>query len=619
MDSGDNWYITADRPWANQPKGVRTPMYSHQLANLYEMERRERMPDIHFQTFTGENGATRTKLGLLGDLPGYGKTLTILGLIANNKVITDGIPPINLPILYDVDGLSISINRNFDPNIFFTSSTLIVVPPKLVTHWQNEIAKHTDLTFYTIDDKNLSPHLDHVNIVLLRSDKWSKFMQLCEKISWARIIYDEADNIPSLGCGYKDEFKKYRQLQYHTRYEWFVTATYDKLFRNFRAGQNLILVKFSHILSIENVALLPLLTVRCSEEFLKQSFDIIPYRENRIKRITPIIVSFLSDDVSSSVKDKLNGGDIEGALKEMGCQSGNLTTIIRDEYIKKINNLNKKINDTDQLTSVRRAEKDRRIAEFNQSIIEYKKKIEDIESGITLGDLTDDTCQICMCEPTNEVLVKCCGKIFCAPCITQWIAVASNKQQCPNCRAEINGDMLIVNNQSKFDSQVNTMPPPEWQQLLTTLAKDQQSYYSWLPKDIDNIVRCHIMYGNRKSKLNTTIDLIKNKPTGRFLIFSAVDFKNLKQGLTDNGINFKEAKGPWLNKYIAQFKTGAVNVFLLDSKHNGAGLDFSEATDIIIYHRQRSEIERQNIGRGQRHGRTCQLTVHYLEYDDEYD
>ena len=41
------------------------------------------------------------------------------------------------------------------------------------------------------------------------------------------------------------------------------------------------------------------------------------------------------------------------------------------------------------------------------------------------------------------------------------------------------------------------------------------------------------------------------------------------------------------------------------------------SSDIIIYHKMTSDLEKQVIGRGQRLGRTEPLTIHKLCYENE--
>lgn len=618
-NSKDKWFLLSDSPKATQPFGVKTTLYNHQLANLYDMEYRERLNPIQFTAYSGQIGSMRSKMALLGDPPGYGKTLSILSLIANNAVVRDQIPPEQLPILYDIDGLSVAINRSFPTKTSYTSSTLIVVPPKLVNHWEAEIKKHTNLTYYIIDKNNMSPKLDVNNIILLRSDMWSAFMRYCENINWIRVIFDEADNLPSLGMFYKNERKENVTFTYQARFEWYVTATYDKLFHRAKTGSNLILCKFSHILAIDDVCLLPLLTVRCHEEFLKESFSIVPYKERHILCITPKIISCLSGEVNSSVMDKLNGGDIAGALSEIGClPNTDIKSVLEMEYRKKINAMEEKIVETKRMKTLAVGEKDRRIAGYRETINEYNNKI--ISSDEYIRELFKDVCQICMSEPESEVMVTCCHKIFCGACITRWITTDSSKRSCPNCRDRLSAEKIVScasnpNHQPRIEPKC---PIEDYREILNELSNDSNSLYYRLPRDLHRLLDGYISHGSLRSKLNTMINIIKSKPHGRFLIFSSVDFANLIVELKINNITYHELKGVGYQKYINEFKKGIYNVILLNARYNGAGIDLSEATDVIMYHRQEKTIETQNIGRAQRFGRNSQLTVHFLEYENEY-
>ena len=49
----------------------------------------------------------------------------------------------------------------------------------------------------------------------------------------------------------------------------------------------------------------------------------------------------------------------------------------------------------------------------------------------------------------------------------------------------------------------------------------------------------------------------------------------------------------------------------------GSGLNLQSCSDILLFHRQRPDLEKQLIGRGQRLGRTTSLKVHYLLHDNE--
>jgi SNF2 family DNA or RNA helicase len=171
-----------------------------------------------------------------------------------------------------------------------------------------------------------------------------------------------------------------------------------------------------------------------------------------------------------------------------------------------------------------------------------------------------------------------CQNVFCGKCLLEW---GKTKQTCPLCREviKINELIYIQNDENKDEI-----------------------------KQTENKI---------KTKLETVINLIKNKPKGKFIIFSAWDqtFTPITHRLDQNNINYIEIKGATNTriKNIEQFKNGDVNVIFLNSKFNGSGINLQEATDILIYHEMDPLTLSQVIGRANRIGRTIPLDVHHLQ------
>jgi ERCC4-related helicase len=67
---------------------------------------------------------------------------------------------------------------------------------------------------------------------------------------------------------------------------------------------------------------------------------------------------------------------------------------------------------------------------------------------------------------------------------------------------------------------------------------------------------------------------------------------------------------------LNKFKNGELNIIFLNTQYAGSGIDISDATDIIIFHKMGSDKE-QAIGRAQRVGRTTELYIHNLCYEHE--
>ena len=69
-------------------------------------------------------------------------------------------------------------------------------------------------------------------------------------------------------------------------------------------------------------------------------------------------------------------------------------------------------------------------------------------------------------------------------------------------------------------------------------------------------------------------------------------------------------------KNLDLFKTGEVPVIFLNSNSDSAGLNLTEATDIILYHQMTDTTENQIIGRANRVGRKVSLYVHHLHIQE---
>jgi SNF2 family DNA or RNA helicase len=123
------------------------------------------------------------------------------------------------------------------------------------------------------------------------------------------------------------------------------------------------------------------------------------------------------------------------------------------------------------------------------------------------------------------------------------------------------------------------------------------------------------------SKSNTKIQqimtIIGDSNGKKILIFSNFNesFVVIKKWLEERKILYLELRGTKEKRdnTIDSYKSGNVNVLLLNTIHSGAGLNLQETTDIIMYHRLHDYQKTQVIGRANRIGRKINLNVHYLE------
>ena len=67
---------------------------------------------------------------------------------------------------------------------------------------------------------------------------------------------------------------------------------------------------------------------------------------------------------------------------------------------------------------------------------------------------------------------------------------------------------------------------------------------------------------------------------------------------------------------LDKFKSGEINIILLNTQYAGSGIDINFATDVIIFHAMGID-KQQAVGRAQRVGRNNQLYIHNLCYEHE--
>jgi SWI/SNF-related matrix-associated actin-dependent regulator of chromatin subfamily A3 len=321
-----------------------------------------------------------------------------------------------------------------------------------------------------------------------------------------------------------------------------------------------------------------LILVKNSNKFIKNSFDIPePIEKTYLCKLPPnylIARRFLS----GPILEKINANDFAGAIRELGGKSDtedNIIELVSRELKKDLWNKERErvyINDLD----ISEDDKQQKLKKLDIEIEIQKHKIDDLAERIK--SLSSDNCVICMDTVKNPIMLEC-THLFCGGCIMNWIQRNNN---CPYCRTRIasyNNLIAIVNQNS------STNPTEE------------------------------ILY-----KEDTFLSIIKNKPDGKFLVFTRNDngFELIRKKMIDEGIKFEFLKGntQHMKNVLDKFKSGEIKIILLNTQYAGSGIDINYATDVIIYHSMGID-KQQAVGRAQRAGRKEQLYIHNLCYEHE--
>jgi superfamily II DNA or RNA helicase len=282
---------------------------------------------------------------------------------------------------------------------------------------------------------------------------------------------------------------------------------------------------------------------------------------------------------------------------------------------------------------------------INQIIKNTKEEYTEIfqTNGIAIqrvkDNISNNACPVCQIELTESkdiVISKCCGTVFCGNCGIECQNLKDRvnklKGRCANCRTSIsikdliymrNFDLTKIN-EDKYDSESDSDVNSE--EDITEHKIDVVDKY----KAIIEIIKGNKIVQDKRVDLH-----LSNMMKGNILLEDPTYHKVLVFA------NYEET----LNKVIAELKTAEINylhlkgnsteinniantfnsskettVLLINSTKQCSGLNLQTATDLIFSHSILDKsIETQVAGRGHRLGRTSNLNIWFMQYDNEYE
>lgn len=349
----------------------------------------------------GETTTMTTKIGILADRPGSGKTYTSLALIASNPVL-------NMEMFHDPKIISMELMQFKIWDVKFDvvlKANLIICPKGVHAHWVDQCSKfmpprfkvfHTKKFYKTDSDDILNNKYD---VVILHENQYKVFCGRLEsnmnKYKFQRVFIDDADAISIPGF----ELPK-------TNFVWMLTCMLDRIQTGHVTSRGLRYVCWNLTrFNIMNV------TVRNQIDFIDYAMNLPPIQQQEI------IVKF---ERRASIVD----------IHTMGCT--NVPTI-------------------DRLISTIKERMSTQIATLNAQLEAYsgymwditKKKIEALERDLNhyVDRVTMSECPISMEDIKTRVVVPCCKRAFELSSLVNSLGV---NNVCPVCRSSIRLNEIIV-------------------------------------------------------------------------------------------------------------------------------------------------------------------------------
>ena len=597
----ENYYdieLDENSKLAIQSSKINIKLKPHQLTALNKAIEMENNKILKYKIHNTENHIEiSTNVGIFGDMVGYGKTLIALALIAINNVENIHInntysKTFNNCKNYSYLNIS-SVNSLIIPSNNIFNTTLVIVPRGPVyVQWENMIKTHTSLKVLSIENltfikkhlprftgKNREEIINYFNnydLVLIKNTTLKLLFNYYYHDgnyniinSWRRVIIDEAHDIIN-----------HLKIHINYNYLWMISGTYEDLLKKVYNSNN-SLIYSNTAKELMNDEFINLMLVKNNNNFIKNSFKLPEAIEKYYLCKLPNNINVIRNFITDSILDKINANDITGAIKELGGKNeteNDIIDLVSKELKRELFN---KQAERDYISNldITIEQKNAKLKAINNEIENQEEKIKNLTERISY--ISSKTCSICMELMTNPIMIEC-THIFCGGCLFKWL---KNNNSCPYCRKSINSmDKLIaIVNDNNNDENTNTT-----KEIL--------------------------------SKEDTLLKIINDKPDGRFLIFSKNEnsFEKIKTELIKNSYKYELLKGSTSHmiNILDKFKSGEINIILLNTQYAGSGIDISCATDIIIFHNMGID-KQQAIGRAQRVGRTTELYIHNLCYEHE--
>ncbi len=619
--------LNSAAPRSNQPTQIKKALKPHQLACIHKAIKMENEGIIKYHItqnsyrnlhqdmnyyrnlnhdFRGDIQIS-TNIGIIGDIVGYGKTLTALGIVAQNPLENIHTNAKKTHTFHSHRAynyfVSESANTNIPEQDKMIHSTLIIVPRGPVyIQWEKTLKDNTTLKYLAIDNLNyIKKHLPEYNsnnvnenidffnqydVVLIKNttlealfthynyyfDKSTSFIN-----RWKRVMVDESHDI----------LNRIEVFQY--MFLWLISGTYPALCMKSSSSASI----YYNIKDILREDYINYMLVKCTKDFVKESFKIPALVEKyylcKLSRHLQMIKNF----ISPAVLEKINANDISGAVNLLGGKNETEEGIVKLICADMNKDISNKLKEKEYIISLEMAEdaKALKIKNIEAEINVLQEKLQNLMDRV--NEINSKTCSICLDIICQPVMLEC-THVFCGSCLIEWLNNNNTQKRCPECRADIKSTKhltaIVTDKNIQVDANI-----------------ESGRNFEKLGKGILN-------------KEDTLLEIILSKPTGKFLVFSRFDngFSKITEQLLVNNIRYGELKGNTnhMMNVLNDFRVGNIKVILLNTQYAGSGIDISYATDVVIFHSM--DIDKQQaIGRAQRVGRSDSLVVHNLCYEHE--
>jgi len=531
------------------PSTIKTTLYPHQKTLVHGMHRhREKMT----RGFLVGNQAINGKVGIIGDPPGTGKSLSMIAYLASHS-----------PTRMSSELTTHSSKYFFSHDLHSLPDTnvahLIIVPHRLFGQWKQEIEQHSTLSYVPIETKRIMrgdtiAKLITQHQIVLTTDKCYKHVQAyatTHHIQWDQIVIDEASSIYFHSSDPPLRFQ----------YLWLITNNWIPL-----------IMKSPNVIKSNLFFLRDRVTLHSDlERWLLE--DITVHYEGQLASS-----SFMKEYLSFYHPER-GHMVIRNATDDL-IKSMNLPTLQHETLQCKPN---MSLNSLTSFYLARQREPSIRSKQIPhlfqalgiefQSVAEYKDQQPITKHSLIQRRIDDQECAICMEPSEHPTIVQCCYHIFCGKCLLKNALI---NMKCPTCREGLHVQRI---------------------HCLETLSAEERML------SINKMEAClDILRQNKEGRF-----IIYSPFTNIYYeLMEKIDQMGIKAERIENNL-FS------LIKTVRNFQQGKTRLLFISNVDMIRGLSLASTTHLIFYHELPAfESKQVLVHSSQRLGRTLPLQILHL-------
>lgn len=375
------------------------------------------------------------------------------------------------------------------------------------------------------------------------------------------------------------------------------------------------------------------------------------YEFSNLNDGTISLIKILDADIS----EMLNGDAIETAAREAGITTSSVSEMFKKLLDKEYNLFDKltkyqnyleyiesnDLDDIDEIISLSDIQAMVKVR-FNyrnlQTLVRSEIKINKValeKASVKINrvkqNIAEGVCEICYSDLQLETcaISKCCGQVLCALCAFKCSRFGQCNEQfigiCSKCNTKINvNDSFIILGKNFDHTKISDLTYEVIEEPI--IPEENIKVYNKIDV-LMQIVQSNITYARRETNIEIEnilrgTAILPEAPVKTIVVYAAYDetILDISTRFDAEGIKYKRLLGTANQKsnIVEQFNNKEIQVLLLKTSRDCAGLNLQSASDLVFMHKViDSNIERQAVGRLLRYGRTTAATFHYLLYQNE--